>query len=99
MYDMETRHGCCEAPQSGALIARYVAVSTGLAEMSPVASAALSPKDGADKGACRAVAGVAAPHRAHFEPPPHLPVFSGPVWTQLIVITGKFHQTVISGPL
>lgn len=35
----------------------------------------------------------------HFEPPPHLPVFSEPVWTLLIVITGKFHQTVISGPL
>lgn len=35
----------------------------------------------------------------HLEPPQHLPVFSEPVWTLLIVITGKFHQTVISGPL
>lgn len=59
----------------------------------------LPAKDRADKGA-----GVTAPplHRCtpgHFEPPPHLPVFSEPVWTLLIVITGKFHQTVISGPL
>lgn len=47
----------------------------------------------------RSPEGRTLPGFGRLQPPQHLPVFSEPVWTLLIVITGKFHPTVISGPL
>lgn len=100
--------GSFAVTQSGVRIAQHVAVCTDLTRkvlrLSPgfriVSSLMRSPWEGSSRWRC--LPGFSRSHRCTSglcEPPQHLPVFSGPVWTLLIVITGKFHQTVISGPL